>query len=244
MAVAGSRASIRAKVARRSRAMASWSVTYGITEEQRPTAIPQSQPARMGEGGTAPPRPNGVATTAATSMAAPSWSMPLIAPRVPSLLLPSGVGVGDPVAEDHVEHEAGTVGEGEHEPERFADDPEVGQRGDTADRDDQGEEVAAGAGPGGGQDDDAEELDGADRRQRQPVDGEVEQRVHRRQHGPQADQHQRWRGLERRDQPPRPAPEGEDHRRAGDPQPGDAQHARRGRTGAPRRTARGSGRSR
>ena len=41
--------------------------------------------------GTAPPMPNGVATTAATSIAAPSWSMPLIAPLAPSLLLPSGL---------------------------------------------------------------------------------------------------------------------------------------------------------
>ncbi len=42
VAVAGSSASISANVARGSLAIASWSVTYGITDEQRPTPTPQA----------------------------------------------------------------------------------------------------------------------------------------------------------------------------------------------------------
>ena len=45
VAVAGSSASISANVARGSRAIASWSVTYGMTDEHTPTPMPQASQA-------------------------------------------------------------------------------------------------------------------------------------------------------------------------------------------------------
>ena len=79
VAAAGSRASISANVARGSRAMASWSVTYGITEEQRPTPAPHSSQAGWLNADSAPASPNGVAAIMARSMATASWSMPVSA---------------------------------------------------------------------------------------------------------------------------------------------------------------------
>jgi hypothetical protein len=72
VAAAGSSASIRAKVARGSRAIASWSVTYGITEEQTPTPTPHASHTGCVKDSAAGPIPNGVATTAAMSMDRPS----------------------------------------------------------------------------------------------------------------------------------------------------------------------------
>jgi hypothetical protein len=85
----GSRASIRAKLARGSLAIASWSVTYGITEEHGPTPTPAASSSGWVNASRAPPRPTGVITSVATSMAAPSWSIPLIAP-VPASALAIG----------------------------------------------------------------------------------------------------------------------------------------------------------
>src|SRR6202044_2908065 len=65
-----------ANVARGSRAIASWSATYGITDEQTPTPIPQASQTGWVNAGQAPLRPTGAATTAAISMAAPTWSIP------------------------------------------------------------------------------------------------------------------------------------------------------------------------
>src|SRR5262245_40410199 len=76
----GSRASMRANVARGSRAMASWSVTYGMTDEQIATPNPASSKTGSVTAVVAEARPIGVATTAATIIAAPSWSMPLQSP--------------------------------------------------------------------------------------------------------------------------------------------------------------------
>jgi len=90
VAVAGRIASISAKVDRGSRAIASWSVTYGVTEEHTPTPMPHSSQLGCTNVGAAPATPNGVATTAAMSIAAPSWSIPLITPAsagAPLLLL-------------------------------------------------------------------------------------------------------------------------------------------------------------
>jgi hypothetical protein len=49
VAVAGSSASISANVARGSLAIASWSVTYGTTDEHRPTPTPQASQRRVPE---------------------------------------------------------------------------------------------------------------------------------------------------------------------------------------------------
>jgi hypothetical protein len=72
----GSSASMSANVARGSRAMASWSVTYGMTEEHTPTPAPAASSTGWPNAGSAPARPAGVAATAAISIAMPSWSMP------------------------------------------------------------------------------------------------------------------------------------------------------------------------
>lgn len=80
VAHAGSRLSSRANVARGTRAITTWSMTYGTTDEQIPTPAPaSSQPGWASAPKPAPapaPIPNGVMATAATSMAAPSWSIP------------------------------------------------------------------------------------------------------------------------------------------------------------------------
>jgi hypothetical protein len=84
-------------------------------------------------------------------------------------------GVRHAVADDHVQHEQCAVTEGEHEAEGLAGQADRGNGGDTDDSQGQGSRVAPGPRPGRGQDHGAEELDGAYCRQRQPVDGEVEQ---------------------------------------------------------------------
>ncbi|GFJ93579.1 hypothetical protein Prum_072210 [Phytohabitans rumicis] len=102
VAEAGKMLSINAKVARRSRAMASWSVTYGMTEEQTPTATPASSQ--------------------------PGWSK-AGAELVDSAPLGAVTrsGVGDPVGKSHVEHEQRAVRKGEPEPEWRAGQPDVGE---------------------------------------------------------------------------------------------------------------------
>ena len=76
-----------------------------------------------------------------------------------------------------------------------------------------------------GQDDGAEELDGADGRQWQPVDGQVEQRIHGGQDGAQRQQDPALGNREDAEQPPGAAPEREDGSGGSDAQPGDAEHA-------------------
>ena len=53
----------------------------GITDEHTPTPIPHSSQRGWVKAGMAPERAAGVAAAAATIMAAPSWSMPLMDPR-------------------------------------------------------------------------------------------------------------------------------------------------------------------
>ena len=76
VAVAGSRETISAYVARGSRAIASWSVTYGITEEEIPTPTAAASSSGSVNAGAAPPAPIGRATTAAISIASARPSMP------------------------------------------------------------------------------------------------------------------------------------------------------------------------
>jgi hypothetical protein len=133
-------------------------------------------------------------------------------------------GIGDAVPEQDVQHEPRTVGEGEQVAQRLAGDLHRGQDGYPADSQQQGEDVAAGPCADGGQDHRAQELDRAHCRQRQPVDGEVEQHVHRGEDDAQAGEHQPLTGAGRGEDTPGPAPQGEHRRGRGDPQPG---HARR-----------------
>jgi hypothetical protein len=133
--------------------------------------------------------------------------------------------VGDPVAEGDVEHEPGAVGEGEDEPEGLAGQSHGGEREDPADGQGEGQEVSPRPRSRRGQHDRAEELDSADRRQWQPVDGQVEQRIHGGQDDAKLNQDQALGNREGAQEPPGAAPEREDRGRGGDAQPGDAEHA-------------------
>jgi DNA-binding Lrp family transcriptional regulator len=105
-------------------------------------------------------------------------------------------GIGDAVPEQDVKHEPRTVGEGEQVAQRLAGELRRGQDGYPAGQR-QGEHVAAGPCADGGQDHRAQELDRAHGRQRQPVDGEVEQQVHRGEDDAQAGEHQPLTGAGR-----------------------------------------------
>jgi hypothetical protein len=137
-------------------------------------------------------------------------------------------GVRDPVAEDDVEHEQGAVGEGEDEPERLPGEADHGDRGDAGRGEGEGPGVARCPRPRGGQDHGAEELDRAYRRQRQPVGCEVERRVHHGEQGAQAQQRPPSVRAHPAGRPPRPPPQREHQRRAGDPQPGHTENAEAG----------------
>ena len=131
---------------------------------------------------------------------------------------------GDPVAEDDVEHEPHAVREREHEAQRLAGDPDVGERHDARDRQHEGQQVAPGPRAGRRQHHDAEELDGADGRQRQPVDREVEERVHGGQDGAEPEQQPAPGRRQPPDEAPGPPPDGQHDGGARDPQPRDAEH--------------------
>ena len=79
-AMAGRMASRRANVARGNRAMASWSDTYGITDELTPTPMAAASSSKLTNAGMAWRIPNGNATTIATSMANPRRSIPAVPP--------------------------------------------------------------------------------------------------------------------------------------------------------------------
>jgi hypothetical protein len=86
----GSRASMSAKLARGSLAMASWSVTYGMTDEHTPTPAAASNSTGWPKARRAPPSPAGVTTTAAMSIEAASRSIPpsAVAGVGPALVAP------------------------------------------------------------------------------------------------------------------------------------------------------------
>ena len=90
VAVAGRSETSSAYVERGSRAIASWSHTYGITEDAIPTPIPAASATGSTNAGAASQPPIGVTTTSATSIAAPSASIPLTsllcAARCPSTM--------------------------------------------------------------------------------------------------------------------------------------------------------------
>jgi len=132
--------------------------------------------------------------------------------------------VSHPVAEHDVEHEQGAVGEGEDEAERLTGDADRGDRDHARRSEHQRRGVTPGPRAGRGQDHGAEELDRAHRRQRQPVHREVERRVHHREHQAQRQQVPALAAAEPADEPPGAPPEPEHDRRAGDPQPGRAEH--------------------
>ena len=127
-------------------------------------------------------------------------------------------------AEDDVDREQHGVGGGEDHAERLAGEHDVREQIDACRRPSRARQVARGAGAERRQHDHGQELDRGDGAQRQAVDRAVEQAVHQGEHRAPGDQHAPAVAVERREAAPRPPPDGEDERRRGDPQPGDAEH--------------------
>ncbi len=98
--------------------------------------------------------------------------------------------VGESVADEHVEHEAEAVGDRQGQPDGGPGDADLDEQRDAGDGEGEGQDVAAGAGAVGREGDDAEELDAGDRRERQPVQREVEGGVHRREYDAERDDEQ------------------------------------------------------
>ena len=85
VAVAGSKASMSAKLARGSRDIASWSQTYGITDEQTPTPTPARINIGLVSARRASANPTGMMKRKAIAIAAPSRSTPPLAPASETL---------------------------------------------------------------------------------------------------------------------------------------------------------------
>ena len=202
---------------RGSRAIASWSHTYGITDEAMPTPIPGRERDRVREcrhGGPARQRRHDDQRDEHRR-----------AERVDPARLAAA---SDAVPEHDVEREEDGVRECERNAERLALEPDVREQVDAGDGEHQREPVPRRPRPERRERDHRQELDRRDRAERQPVDREVEAGVHHGEHGAPRD-HGPPRGRRHaRVRPPRPAPERETRRGRGDPQPGDAEdvHAR------------------
>jgi hypothetical protein len=134
---------------------------------------------------------------------------------------------GNPLAQDDVDHEQRAVAEREGEAHRVTGQPGIGQQNDTRGRQHQRGQVTPAAEPDDRQRHRPDELDRADGSQRQPVDGQVEQRVHRGQGQTERHQEPPLRPAHRCRDPPRPAPHREHDRRRDDPKPSHAQRAHR-----------------
>ena len=116
MAVAGRIDNSRAKVERVSRAMASWSVTYGMTDEQMPTPIPASNRRRLDQRRHRSDDSYGGDPNDGREHREPE--------SIDTLAFP----VSDAVPEHDVGDEQAGVSEGEDESERLARDPNVCQQ--------------------------------------------------------------------------------------------------------------------
>ena len=134
----------------------------------------------------------------------------------------------DAVGEDDVGGEQRGVREGEGHPDRLPLELHVRQQvhayGRCRDRGD----VASRPRTDRREDDRADELDRGNRRQREPVDRDVEADVHRGEDGPQRNDQRPSAAIEREKRAPGPPPEGEDRRGRGDPEPCDAEHVHPG----------------
>ncbi|WP_240761126.1 hypothetical protein [Mycolicibacterium sp. CR10] len=127
------------------------------------------------------------------------------------------------MAEQDVQHESDTVGEGEDEPEWLAFQTRIREHEHAAEGKDERQDIATSTGSDGGQNHRAEELDGPDGRERETFHREVEQRVHRGQDETEREEHPALRPSGLRPQPARAAPQGKNDRRRDDPQPGDTE---------------------
>ena len=128
------------------------------------------------------------------------------------------------MSEDDVGGEQRGVCEREGDADRLALETHVRQQVDAGGRRPDRSAVASRTRADRRQDDRADELDRCNRRQRQPVDRDVEADVHRRKDGAQGDDQRPSVAIERKERPPGPPPESEDRRGRGDPEPGDAEH--------------------
>jgi hypothetical protein len=128
------------------------------------------------------------------------------------------------VGEDDVDREEDRVHERERDTERIARQLDVGQEVDAGHREPERDAVAGAPRAERRERDDREELDRRHRAEWHAVDRRVEAAVHQRQHGTPAEQQAACLAAEPGPGAPRPAPQGEDHRRRGDPQPGHSEH--------------------
>ena len=128
------------------------------------------------------------------------------------------------VGEHDVQREERGVGERERQAQRLGDELHVGEQVDARHRERQRRQVARRTRADRGERDDRQELDRGDGAEREPVDRHVEADVHQREDGTPGDQQPPSLAVLRRVRAPGPAPEREDQRRRGDPQPRDAEH--------------------
>jgi len=143
-----------------------------------------------------------------------------------------------------IDGEQHRVGECEDEAQRLTLHTDVGQQIHARHRQEQRSAIAHRARAERGKADDRHEFDGCNGAQRQAVDGQVEDRVHDRQHGAPRQQQPTPAGIQAPDDTPRSAPNGEDERGREDPQPGHAENVDTGEEEGPRTPAPGSGRRR
>ena len=219
----------------RIRAIASWSHTYGTTDEVTPTPSPAPKRDRIGQGTASTGRsPIGVATAAATSIAVASPSIP---PRRSSR--------ETRWARVSVEGKEAGVREREREAEHAPRQLNVRQQRDAADRHCQRGSVPERPRPERRQGDHRHELDRRHGREGQARDREIEAAVHHRQRQPHPDDRSPRAAVEARPEPPGMPPRRVD----GGPRTRCGARRRRAapgraRTGARRTRVRGSGRPR
>src|SRR6266540_4626346 len=140
-----------------------------MTEEATPTPMPAPSATGSSNAFAAPKPPIGVIATAAISIAAASPSI-----RSRAALRETRV------REHDVDREQGGVGEREGDAERRGREPDVGEDVDAGNRQCECDAVAAITDAQGGEQDHRQELDRGDGAQRQSVDREVEDAVHRK----------------------------------------------------------------
>ncbi len=141
--------------------MASWSKTYGTTDETIPTPMPAARATASTNAGAALQPASGVTQTAASSIAARPSIRPTRDPR-------------EAVGEDDVEREQPGVDESKDEADGLAFKLDIGQEIDAEHGEREGGCVPWRSGTERGQPDHGEELDRRDGSERQPVDRDVE----------------------------------------------------------------------
>jgi hypothetical protein len=125
--------------------------------------------------------------------------------------------------EHDIRDEERCVGKGEQESQGFAFDPDIRQEVHAADRKPERDQVPPAPHAQSGEAERAEKLDSPDRAEREPLDGQIEERVHGGEDDAELDQRDPGTSTHRSKQAPGPSPRCEDGRGAGDAQPRHAQ---------------------